>query len=236
MQALAAAAPLDGSASSARGAAAPGHVLVRYAPGKAPILLQGDGDTMHPQLSRSPSKFRPAAVLPGESIDEAVARLSANDDVLFAEPDFYFKSDLKVESVPKPTSRAATTKYPNDYYFSTEAQWALAKISATKAWGITTGSADVRVCLLDSGVQYTHEDLAQNVEFGHDVVTGRDDAWDPSGHGHGTMMAGQIAASTNNYRGLASMAWNITLLPCKFIDDSGMGLNSAAIECVVPPV
>ncbi len=79
-----------------------------------------------------------------------------------------------------------------------------ADIDAPEAWAISTGSSNVTVAVIDSGVDYTHPDLAANYAGGHDFVFGDGDPMDD--HGHGTHVAGTIAASMNNPTGTPTAA------------------------------
>ena len=79
-----------------------------------------------------------------------------------------------------------------------------ADIDAPEAWAISTGSSNVTVAVIDSGVDYTHPDLTANYAGGHDFVFGDGDPMDD--HGHGTHVAGTIAASMNNPTGTPTAA------------------------------
>ena len=127
-----------------------------------------------------------------------------------------------------------------------------ADIDAPEAWDITTGSNDVVVAVIDTGVDYNHQDLAANIFqntadcnnngvdddgnghiddcHGIDAVNGDSDPMDD--HGHGTHVAGIIGAVGNNGIGVAGVAWNVKILPCKFLDATGSGFLSDAIACL----
>ena len=79
-----------------------------------------------------------------------------------------------------------------------------ADIDAPEAWAISRGSSNVTVAVIDSGVDYTHPDLAANYAGGDDFVFGDGDPMDD--HGHGTHVAGTIAASMNNPTGTPAAA------------------------------
>lgn len=122
-------------------------------------------------------------------------------------------------------SIAATT--PNDTYFNNQ-NTSLPQISATAGWDITTGSSSVIVAVLDTGIDYTHEDLADNMWthadyplHGTDTVNKDNDPMDD--HGHGTMVAGCIGAKGNNSKGIAGVAWNVQLMAVKVLDHTGSG-------------
>jgi len=99
-----------------------------------------------------------------------------------------------------------------------------ADIDAPQAWDITTGSPNVVVAVVDSGIDPTQPDLAGNVLPGHDFVNGDDDASDDNGHG--TSVAGVIGARGNDKFGMAGVSWNSKLLPVKAADAQG-GITTA---------
>ncbi|MBC20786.1 MAG: hypothetical protein CMJ74_11075 [Planctomycetaceae bacterium] len=141
---------------------------------------------------------------------------------------------------------------PNDELF--DVMWGLdntgqsggspdADIDAPEAWAMNTSIAEVVVGVIDSGIDYTHPDLAANIWtnpgeipgngidddgngfiddiHGWDFVDGDGDPMD--GDGHGTHVAGTIAAQSNNAIGVAGVATNAKLMALRFLDDSGNG-------------
>ena len=110
----------------------------------------------------------------------------------------------------------------NDPY--SKRQWGLHKIQAEQAWESTTGEGAI-VAVVDSGVDLTHPDLAANVSNAADA-----DFVDPNGddgpqdeNGHGTHVAGIIAAVANNGIGVAGVAPSADLLPVRVLDENGDG-------------
>ena len=111
-------------------------------------------------------------------------------------------------------------KNPNDTYLPY--QWGLFKIGAMKAWNKETGGkTPVTVAVLDTGVDLKHPDLAGRVIAGDDVVGNDPDPSDD--HGHGTHVAGIIAAKTNNRVGVAGMSWGAKVLAVKVLAANGQG-------------
>ncbi|MBA3322198.1 MAG: S8 family serine peptidase [Pyrinomonadaceae bacterium] len=148
---------------------------------------------------------------------------------------------------------------PNDPMFSD--QWSLANtgqrdgrkgadIGALEAWEKTKGSRDVVVAVLDSGVDYTHPDLAGNMWKRPDAIAAYADkelgaindmhgynAVDNSGdpmddNGHGTHCAGIVGAEGDNGQGIAGVNWNVQIMPLKFMSKGGFGTTKAAIEAI----
>lgn len=125
-------------------------------------------------------------------------------------------------------------------------------IDAPEAWGLTTGSNSVVVGVVDTGVLYTHPDLAQNIWVNPNEIAdnGVDDdgngvvddvhgysALDHSGevlddNGHGTHCAGSIGAVGDNGRGVAGVNWQVRIMALKFLDASGFGTTAGAISAI----
>jgi subtilisin family serine protease len=109
---------------------------------------------------------------------------------------------------------------PNDPYYA-ESQWNMTRILANYAWGITTGTESIRVAVIDSGIDLSHPDLGANIVSGYNVI---DPTLSPNDdHGHGTHVAGLIAAIGNNNLGIAGSAWNVKLVPVKALDSTNRG-------------
>jgi subtilisin family serine protease len=151
----------------------------------------------------------------------AIERYQRNPNVLIAEPNY-------IRSIPAPVAHdGASEVVPGDYYF--DEQWALdntgqafycipwftgelclyngtpdADIDAPEAWAIFEGNSTVTVAVIDSGVDYTHPDLAASYAGGDDFVFGDGDPMDD--HGHGTHVAGTIAAAMGNLTGAPASA------------------------------
>jgi subtilisin family serine protease len=194
-----------------------------------------------------------------ESIDDlddvnpylAVAQYLAQPEVEYAEPNFEIHIPDAVDTPMLP--------FPSDPRF--EDQWALANlgqrggtagadISAMRAWATTTGSDKVVVAVLDSGVDYMHEDLAPNMwkrpasvapyrdeELGtiddEDGFNAVDNAADPMDeNGHGTHCAGIIGAEGSNDIGIAGVNWKIRIMPLKFMNSGGFGTTKDAVEAI----
>jgi thermitase len=131
----------------------------------------------------------------------------------FVEPDYY----------------AHTAADPNDPSYN--AQWHLRKIGGSQAWSMTTGSASVVVAVVDSGVYSQHPDLAGKLVPGWNFVKDNADTSDVLGHG--TAVAGTVAAATNNGIGVAGVTWASRVMPLVVVDPSDYAAYSdvaAAIQ------
>jgi hypothetical protein len=159
-----------------------------------------------------------------ETLESAKSKLMKLPEVEYVEPNYIYKLQGTV---------------PNDFYnFDL---WALQKIQAPQAWNIAKGSNEVIVAVIDSGVDYTHEDLAPNMWVNKREIpdNGIDD--DGNGYvddvygiapgyslidedlkisdpmdvlGHGTHVAGIIGAVGNNGKGIVGVNWNVKILSC----------------------
>ncbi|HVP40380.1 MAG TPA: S8 family serine peptidase, partial [Candidatus Krumholzibacteriaceae bacterium] len=118
---------------------------------------------------------------------------------------------------------------PNDPYWSM--QWGPAKIQADYAWNITTGSKSVLVAVIDTGIAYNHPDLAANyVPLGYDWVNNDPDPVDDNGHG--THVAGIIAAEINNGIGIAGLA-QVSIMAEKGLDAYGSGYDDVLAQAII---
>lgn len=145
--------------------------------------------------------------LPANASEKAVAALLAkNPHIKFAEPDMILK--------PEATA--------NDPYFVNA--WHLPKIGAPTAWDSSNGT-NITIAILDSGVDAAHPDLSGKLVAGWNFYDNNSTTTDV--YGHGTMVAGTAAATTNNGIGVASVAGGAKIMPIRVTDTSGLGYLSA---------
>jgi thermitase len=172
---------------------------------------------------------------PGVGIAAAIADLERMDGVLYAEPDHVVRQ----------------TATPDDPLFGHE--WDMSAIRAPEAWDVTTGSAQVTVGVVDTGIDATHPDLAPNLwtnpgeSGGGRETNGLDDdgngriddvhGWDfvdedaqpQDGNGHGTHVSGTIAARGNDGVGVAGLNWTAAVMPLRVLGDDGSGYVSDVV-------
>ncbi len=115
-------------------------------------------------------------------------------------------------------ARAATRSDP-----MREAQWGLTRINAVKAWPRSTGKGIV-VAVVDTGIDLGHPDLRGKLVRGINLLNRAKPPQDDNGHG--THVAGVIAAATGNGTGIAGVAPNAKLMPVKVLDSTGTGANA----------
>lgn len=111
---------------------------------------------------------------------------------------------------------------PNDPYYASE-QWNLRMINAAYAWATGATGKGVRVGVIDSGVESTHDDLSAHVTTGYNVINNSYDT-EPDGNRHGTFVSGIIAAETNNGIGIAGCS-DATIVPIKAFSGSKTSLS-----------
>ncbi|MDI6644007.1 MAG: S8 family serine peptidase [Methanobacteriaceae archaeon] len=181
---------------------------------------------------------------------DAINIYSQSSHVLYAEPNNAYQISL----------------IPNDPGFNN--QWGLynngqivyglwgtagSDINAINAWDITTGSSNVIIAVLDTGIDLNHVDLRGNlwINRGEILNDGIDNdgngyiddyyGWDfynndndPSDdNGHGTGVAGVIAAFGNNSRGITGVMWNAQIMALKFLDKNGYGTDEDALRAIL---
>jgi subtilisin family serine protease len=182
---------------------------------------------------------------------EALARWYAQlEDVEYAEPVFRIQLN---HDLPGKHKHADDVRFNEQWSLANTGQGggkAGADISVLSAWFKTTGSSKIVVAVLDSGVDYRHFDLINNIwERPPDMAAYSDDElgefndlhgfnatdnWrDPmDDNGHGTHCAGIIGAEGNNGFGIAGINWNVEIMPLKFLNGNGSGTTKDAIEAI----
>ena len=185
----------------------PGEVLVKPRAGVSESALSRLVDyPIAPQSSIDPLEVLQLQVPAGREL-ETVRRLRDSPLVEWAEPNYL----------------RATLAVPNDQLYR-QFQWNLRKIQAEQAWDITTGSPDVVVAVLDTGIDSSHPDLAGKLVPGYDFLNDTPNPADDSGHG--THKAGVIGAVTNNGAGVAGISWGARIMPVKVLNSGGTGPDS----------
>nr|WP_237690736.1 S8 family peptidase [Paenibacillus caui] len=122
------------------------------------------------------------------------------------------------------------TEVPNDALFS-DYQWNLPITNTNQGWKLSTGASDVIVAVVDTGVDLDHPDLQGRLLPGYNVVSPNDKPMDDVGHG--THVAGIIAANVNNREGIAGMTWSTKILPVKALDSSGSGTTYSVAQGII---
>ena len=106
--------------------------------------------------------------------------------------------------------------------------WGIEAINAPLVWDLVTGEG-VKVCVVDTGIDYNHPELDDLYAGGYDFVNLDSDPWDDNGHG--THCAGTVAAESNGI-GVIGAAYNATLYACKVLDEEGSGWSDDVLAGV----
>ena len=154
-----------------------------------------------------------------ENVLDVIEELMKRNDVLYAGPDY----EISIES---------TT--PSDY--DANIQWAIDNIDLPEAWDFTTGSNNVVVGVIDSGIDGNHPDLRDLIinDLCRDFTSGSEvnvtAPIDPNGHG--TRVAGIIGAIGNNGIGCVGVNWDVSLVSLRVVDERGSGYSSHVAEAI----
>lgn len=166
------------------------------------------------------------------------AQYQALPEVEYAEPNY----EISLDQAGKDTLLVNDSRFVE--------QWSLANIGVPQAWAKTTGSREIVVAIVDSGVEYTHADLVNNIwtrpaeikpyqdqdlgtiddVHGYNAVTNDGDPMDDNGHG--THSAGIIGADCGNNLGVCGVNWKIQIMPLKFMNAGGFGTLANALEAI----
>ncbi|MHC4645789.1 MAG: S8 family serine peptidase [Planctomycetota bacterium] len=231
----------------------PDELIVRFAPKakgkqfsnaeKQHILTSLGGGSIKRNFKLVPG-LTTVKLPPGMTVQKALRGFNKAKGILYAQPNYRLE---------------ATDLFPDDPRFNE--LWGMhntgqtdgfedADIDAPQAWAITTDAPEIVVAVLDTGVDYTHPDLKDNIWVneaelngiagedddgngyiddihGYDFVNSDGDPIDD--HYHGTHVAGTIGAVGNNREGVAGICWNVRIMALKFLDSEGGGWTEDAI-------
>ena len=144
-----------------------------------------------------------------------IAHFQAMAEVEFAEPHYLYM-----------TNETA----PNDVLFESY-QWNLPITGTLEGWELSKGSGETIIAVLDTGVDLDHPDLRDRLTGGLNLVNREAAPYDDVGHG--THVAGIIAASVNNAEGIAGMTWYGQVMPVKVLDSTGAGSAYSVAQGII---
>jgi len=231
-------------------------LIVKFKDGTSNSVIQQLADRLHANILENYSElkgFSFESVKTSEEMDlsQIIALYKADPNVEYVEPNYRFHIDDVV---------------PNDPYF--QELWGMnntgqkindkpggisgADINMLKAWDITTGSEDIVVGIVDTGVDYTHPDLKPNMwvnpgeipdnnidddkngvvddVYGFNAVDNDGDPLDDNDHG--THCAGTIGAAGDNGEGVVGVNWHVKMMGLKFLSADGGGTLNNALEAI----
>jgi subtilisin family serine protease len=216
-----------------------GEVLVKFRSGVSSIKAQSLHMAIGATMKKRFTKFNIELVkLPqGVTVESAIRAYRESPDVEYVEPNYIV--------------RKAETN-PDDPFFYL--QWGLPKIEAPLAWDLHTGNGGIVVAVIDTGVDYSHPDLSENIWVnsgetcgdgidndgngyiddckGWNFAYNNNDPMDDDVDGHGTHVAGIIGAIGNNGTGVSGVNWHVKIMPLKFLDSQGNGTIAGVISAI----
>lgn len=255
----------------------PGEIIVKFKKGQersffADKSLSGLGLAKDRSIDLTNGSLSVLKVSDKSSLTQVLQELNENPSVEYAEPNFIYSVNpiisarAMVKKVMESPFADMNVDLPNDPQFGQ--LWGLRNtgsnepkgkagvegndVNALKAWEITKGSRDIVIAVIDTGIDYTHSDLAGNmwVNTGEIPGNGIDDdgngyiddvhgynfalnKGDPmDGNGHGTHCAGTIGAVHNNEIGVAGVMGDVKMMAIKFLTDSGSGSLEHAVKSI----
>ncbi|MEW6713473.1 MAG: S8 family serine peptidase [Nitrospirota bacterium] len=227
----------------------PGEVLVRFRDGTSGITAKG----LHSSIN---------AVRKREMREIMVDQIKLPENITVAEAIEHYQHDPNVEYA-EPNYIIHKASEPSDQYFNN--LWGLnntgqsggasdSDIDAPEAWDITTGSHDVIIAVVDTGLANSHPDISGNIWRNTGETNCSDgidnegngyiddcNGWDfigndndPSDYdGHGTHVSGTIAAQGNNSIGIAGVMWDAQIMPLRILGVSGSGTTADAASAIL---
>jgi subtilisin family serine protease len=253
------------TAATAQPAYVEGRLLIQMKPGVSTDTLQNRMRTLAAETGAAGHTFKRFNALtargrqevalldyPGVPTKKLLAAVKGHPHVVFAEPDYI----ITIDALPDDTEFGQLWALDNiGQEVDGEPSTPDADIDAPEAWDrLGSGDSEVVVAVIDTGVDYTHDDLAANMwtndlelngeagvdddgngyvddVYGIDAYNGDSDPYDD--HYHGTHVSGTIAAVTDNGAGIAGITWNrAKIMALKFIGSGGSGPTSGAIACI----
>ena len=228
-----------------------GELLVKYKTGTRPMdrsALPGAGLVRSAQaIGQSP--IHHVMLEPGTTVEQALAAYAGDPNVEIVEPNYI----IRAQATPNDTDFSQQWGLYNTGQAVGGYQGAAGiDIDAPQAWDIITGAAEVIVAVVDTGCDIQHPDLAANIwnnsdeipddgidndrngyiddVLGWDFADGDNNPYDASGHG--THVAGIIAAVGDNHRGIAGVAWRARIMPIRAMNAFDEGTTADAIDAI----
>jgi len=237
----------------------PNQLLVRYRPTTAQMSTSQSRTNVAGKVMNSFANLPGLQLIqlaPGVDFNSALASYRSDPSVQYAEPNYIRKTldgppnDPYFHDLWNMHNTGQPILFPYPPFIGPKTATPGADIHALEAWNITTGSSDVVIGLIDTGLDVNHEDLTANVY--RNEADCNNNGIDDDGNGyvddcngintldnnsdltdivhHGTHVAGILGAVGNNGLGVAGVNWKAKILTCKFLGLDG-GTDAGAIGC-----
>ncbi len=169
----------------------------------------------------------PVQVVSAQTVDT----LMNDNAVVHASPDYVLS--LPGNETVRMMEATSDSETPTDPLWSH--LWGMKNIHANQVWRTHREARNVIVAVIDTGVDYTHPDLKNNLwtkngTHGYDFFD--DDAEPMDEQGHGTHCAGTIAAEGNNNAGVVGVCWKAQIMAMRFLGPDGSGSTADAVKCI----
>lgn len=228
----------------------PGELVIKFKSGVVVANMLGSlGDAGVVNVTATPNlSCVKGTVAPGRDFEQVVAQCRAQANVEYVEPNY------RLYAI------AAPPVFPNDPDFSQLYGMNQSNdndIDAPEAWELTTGNANIIVGVIDTGIDYDHEDLKANIWLnpgesgggkennnidddgngykddyrGWNFIYKSNDPYDDNDHG--THCSGTVGAVGNNGKGVVGVNWNVKLMALKFLGSDGSGGTAEAAEAII---
>ena len=223
------------------------EIIIKVDPDMSPVAMETALESVDGEVVETTQELGIQLIeVEDVGVEEAVAILEGNPQIEYAEPNFVvsiadtFPNDPRFEELYALNNTGQTGGIPD------------ADIDSPEGWELQTGSSDTVIGVIDTGVDYTHPDLDDNMwtnpgeirdngidddgngyvddYFGYDFVNSDGDPFDDNSHG--THVSGTIAGEGNNGTGITGTSWDGQIMALKFLDASGFGTTFDAIQAV----
>ena len=246
---------------AANAPAVPGQFVVKIKQGKLPLAAPGYNKILGGTVKQTISQDLRLVLVERPVVEQSefsVQALSKNSIVEYAEPNFIYKAISGSPNLPNDPELGKLWGLINTGQNTTGDMGDITgkpgfDIGAQEAWMVETGSQDILVAVIDTGVNHRNLDLMDNMYtnmaelngkagvdddnngyvddvHGYDFANKDGDAMDD--YGHGTHVSGTIGAIGNNGSGVVGVAWNVKILPIKFLAANGSGTLADAVAAI----
>ncbi len=223
----------------------PGEIIIKFhenvsSQGKESLLVPVGGQKLRNFDGIKAEQWRVST-----DVEAAIAELENDPRVAYAQPNYI----VHIIGIPDDTRFSDLWGMHNTGQTGGTVD---ADIDAVEAWDVFTGSSDVLVAVIDSGVDYNHPDLVDNAWTNPGEIAGNgldddnngfvddmhgydfynDDADPMDDNGHGSHCSGTIGGTGNNGLGVTGVSWDVSIMGLKFLSAGGTGNTADAIACV----